>query len=390
MAKHITPRALRALPERPNLERLRKEAKQRLKLLRQTDPAAALAAAQREVARDYGFPSWQRLVALLRPIAEPAPYPGWQYRREKEIQIGEAKERGDWEAMEKAYRELIANTHQSRPDNRDSLEADYALSLVQFSKKPEEARCIFDRLMRKPTPDILSRYALFARMLGEVDIDQWEAILRRAAALGDDAMAFAQYGGFLWQVRGNRSEADYWYRKAAELDTGFSGIDAGMRGLYATMLWEWGDPVTAETWFHLAFAKSRMNMQAMQAFAGMLTAIGRVEEGLALVPEILSHPQLQGWPKRIVCGVELFGWFLRYAQGDEAMRGQALTEIRTRFNGFQPLGRFIDLGRNARAAAAAGHPAPDLVAALAKALQADAGGAAEAIAEVERCPAWRD
>ncbi|MDJ0449266.1 hypothetical protein [Methylocystis sp. JR02] len=388
MAPQITARALRALPERPNLEHLRKEAKQRLKLLRHADPSATLAVAQREVARDYGLSSWRRLVALFRPTAGIVPdVPDWRDHWARVTQMLEARDRGDWRAMEKTYRELIAHT---RPTRRDSLEADFAFSLVQYSKKPEEARRIFDRLMRKPTPEIMAYYARFAHMIGETDIDQWEAMLRRAVALGDDAVAFNHYANFLWRERNNRAEAERWFRKAAEMDTGSPDSDAAMRGIYATFLWEGGDPVTAETWFHLAFLKSRMDLQAISSFAAMLTATGRVDAGLALVTELLSHPRLQELPKRIACGFELLGWFLRYAHGDEGMRRHALTEIRARLAGCQPLGRFLDLGRNARAAAAAGHPAADLVAASAKMLQSDAGRAAEALAEVERCPAWRD
>lgn len=388
MTPQVTARALRALPEHPNLEHLRKEAKQRLKRLRHSDPSAALAVAQREVARDYGFPSWRRLVALFRPtIGFASDTLDWRDHWERQARILEARDRGDWRAMETAYRELIGN---ARPTHRDSLEADFAFSLVQYSKKPEEARRIFDRLMRKPTPETMAYYARFAHMIGETDMDQWEAMLRRAIALGDNAVAFNHYANFLWRKRNNRSEAERWFRRAAELDTGSPDSDAAMRGLYATFLWEGDDPVTAETWFHLAFLKSRMDLQAISAFAAMLTAIGRVDAGLALVTELLSHPRLRESPKRIACGFELLGWFLRYAHGDEAMRRHALTEIRARLAGCQPLGRFLDLSRNAKAVTAAGHPATDLVAALAKVLQSDAGRAAEALVDVERCPAWRD
>lgn len=274
MTPQVTARALRALPEHPNLEHLRKEAKQRLKLLRHSDPWSTLAVAQREVARDYGFSSWRRLVALFRPTAE---FASDAFDRrdhwERITQILEARDRGDWRAMEKAYREAIAN---ARPTQRNSLEADFAFSLLQYSKKPEEARRIFDRLMRKPTPETMAYYARFAHMIGETDMDQWEAMLRRAIALGDNAVAFNHYANFLWRERNNRSEAERWFRRAAELDTGSSDSDAAMRGLYATFLWEGGDPVTAETWFHLAFLKSRMDLQAISAFAAMLTATGRV------------------------------------------------------------------------------------------------------------------
>lgn len=51
------------LPDAPNLEWLRKQAKQRLKVLRQADSGAKLADAQLDVARRYGFPGWRALKA---------------------------------------------------------------------------------------------------------------------------------------------------------------------------------------------------------------------------------------------------------------------------------------------------------------------------------------
>lgn len=49
------------LPERPNLDWLRKTAKQSLQQLRETQPQATLADAQLALARAYGFPSWRKL-----------------------------------------------------------------------------------------------------------------------------------------------------------------------------------------------------------------------------------------------------------------------------------------------------------------------------------------
>jgi ankyrin repeat protein len=54
-----------SLPSRPNLEWLRKTAKQRLAELRKIDPGAKLADAQRAVAREHGFPSWRKLKAHI-------------------------------------------------------------------------------------------------------------------------------------------------------------------------------------------------------------------------------------------------------------------------------------------------------------------------------------
>jgi hypothetical protein len=49
------------LPQRPSLEFLKTIAKDRLQLLRRSDPKARLATALLEVARDYGFSSWRAL-----------------------------------------------------------------------------------------------------------------------------------------------------------------------------------------------------------------------------------------------------------------------------------------------------------------------------------------
>jgi len=55
--------AARTLPDMPDLEWLRKQAKRRLGELRRTRPDARLADAQLDLARSYGFPSWRALKA---------------------------------------------------------------------------------------------------------------------------------------------------------------------------------------------------------------------------------------------------------------------------------------------------------------------------------------
>jgi len=54
-----------ALPARPNLEFLKKLAKQQIAALRKAGQATSLAAAQLALARKYGFPSWRKLKADL-------------------------------------------------------------------------------------------------------------------------------------------------------------------------------------------------------------------------------------------------------------------------------------------------------------------------------------
>ena len=54
-----------SLPDAPNLEWLRKQAKHSLEKLRQTNPDAQLSDAQLDLARRYGFPSWRALKAHI-------------------------------------------------------------------------------------------------------------------------------------------------------------------------------------------------------------------------------------------------------------------------------------------------------------------------------------
>jgi hypothetical protein len=53
----------RHLPTVPNLEHLKKQAKKRLRRLQREDPESRLADAQRALAGDYGFASWEALKA---------------------------------------------------------------------------------------------------------------------------------------------------------------------------------------------------------------------------------------------------------------------------------------------------------------------------------------
>ena len=55
----------RDLPARPNLDHLKKQAKELLQTMKQQDPDTQLADAQHALAREYGFTSWPRLKAHI-------------------------------------------------------------------------------------------------------------------------------------------------------------------------------------------------------------------------------------------------------------------------------------------------------------------------------------
>src|SRR5262249_23032116 len=60
------PDPARPLPERANLEHLKKEAKQRLRSLRLDNPGVTLSPVQLTVARKYGFSSWRSMIASVK------------------------------------------------------------------------------------------------------------------------------------------------------------------------------------------------------------------------------------------------------------------------------------------------------------------------------------
>jgi hypothetical protein len=65
----------RNLPARPNLEYLKKEAKDRLVQLQAGEPNAQLVDAQHALAREYGFDSWPKLKAHVEAVVAPAESP---------------------------------------------------------------------------------------------------------------------------------------------------------------------------------------------------------------------------------------------------------------------------------------------------------------------------
>jgi hypothetical protein len=66
----------RQLPPRPNLEHLRKQAKDLLERLQQQEASTQLADAQHTLAREYGFASWPQLKAHVEASGPISPFTG--------------------------------------------------------------------------------------------------------------------------------------------------------------------------------------------------------------------------------------------------------------------------------------------------------------------------
>jgi ankyrin repeat protein len=97
----------RSLPARPNLDHLKNEAKALHKTLRATNPDAKLTDAQRQLAREYGFPTWAKLRDSVR---------SWMHDRDPSIvnRVLSAFQQQDLDgAMEilKAHPGALSNLH---------------------------------------------------------------------------------------------------------------------------------------------------------------------------------------------------------------------------------------------------------------------------------------
>lgn len=377
----------RTLPQRANLEHLKNEAKRRLKALRRTDPDARLATAQRDLAREYGFPSWRRLkdhVESARATKDlPRPWSESLF-----VEVAAALRRSDTEGAER----IILDMRERYPGDEE-LQAYLADFALNQRKDAASARAIYDRLLTRPNTNILTHYASFLESSGNPDPDELEALYRRAVAMGTgdaEELAFAlnNYAGFLLHRRKDRAGADRLLRRAAEMDYAYPRIKAVHLGFYGRFLWEeHGDAEQAAECFRQARALSREDGLMALDFAILLTATGRVEEGLALIPEVLASWSLTAVYDPVP--IELVCWFLVYAHGPEARRAEALHHLKARLR--SPSGERragTDLRRNAEAAVREGHPAPALLRALTDLLSGRTIPTADALAALHRCPAW--
>jgi TonB family protein len=147
------PGPARPLPERANLEHLKKEAKQRLKMMRLDDSGATLAAAQLATARQYGFTSWRRLVAYVKALRD----------KERQVSINlpqafldglKAEEKSDYKTADAHFRQAIA-------ESPTLIIAHYRLgrSLVR-QQLYSEAFDAFEGLLKIDPENLLAHYEI--------------------------------------------------------------------------------------------------------------------------------------------------------------------------------------------------------------------------------------
>jgi ankyrin repeat protein len=147
----------RPLPDQPSLEHLRNEAKQLLKARRSQDPQVKLTAAQRDVARRYGFSSWRRLKAHVDAI---------DAARAESTYVFDAARRGDLETVRRAL-EAGFDPGRTDPGGRTlhQLARAYGHTAIELLARQHQERDLRPPEVQRATSDILD-----AAEQGKVDV----------------------------------------------------------------------------------------------------------------------------------------------------------------------------------------------------------------------------
>ena len=186
------PQANKRLPARPNLEHLRKQAKQLLRKLRASNSAAKLADAQLAIAREYGLASWKKLTAHVESTRTAASPPAVDL---EEIAHGAVSR------MERAWAESFA--------------------LIERR---------FDRAGERPRWEAVD---LHSPTLREREADEW---ITRKKQLGLYRMAS------LWHAvtvtEGGRAILDFQPTRVLEFFRGGSAIDSPAGGAWRRIDWQ--------------------------------------------------------------------------------------------------------------------------------------------------------
>lgn len=355
MGENPTSAISNSLPPRANLAFLRKEAKRRLKALRQVEPSARLATAQLQLARAYGFASWRRLAAHLNQLLPNV----WGDKLSRALDT--AYSRKDLEAAEAAIRaEMMLY-----PEDDDLLsELGYFLLVERNDRDGAEAIC--RQLLARPGAVGAIHYAHFMASLDEQPHEEIEAVYRGAVETAADqpvylGIALNNYAAFLEHRCQDIAGAMDLRRRAAEIDTGYPRINAQHQGVYAECLWGMGETEEAGRYFRKAMASGLAPNEVALSFAHMLTLTGKSEEGLALLPQILKSPTRL----RFAEGMARLCWFLRYAHGDTKEQALAWAWLRGSLRAGEVAATLpLDLGRNVERVRRM-HPSPRRLSALA-------------------------
>ena len=181
------------LPTRPNLEHLKKQARQRLRELRAHHPGAQLADAQHAVAQDYGFASWPKLKAHVVALASAGgsdhpPSPDYRFERYSE-RARRATFFARWEASQLGSRtieceHLLIGVVHARQDLASARPSRFAPPVAEVRAVVTAGSSVMPALPESvmipfsdTTKSVLARAAEAATSLTHDQIGTWHLLL---------------------------------------------------------------------------------------------------------------------------------------------------------------------------------------------------------------------
>jgi tetratricopeptide (TPR) repeat protein len=144
------------LPERANLEHLKKEAKQRLKAMRLDNPGVKLSAAQLTIAREYGFSSWRSLIDYVKSQSDSE-----AQLRPTDSDLSPAHDDGVEAVGKGDYRTAVTLLRRAIRERPLRIRAHYYLGRALFRlQRHREAFTAFEELLKFDPENLLAHYEI--------------------------------------------------------------------------------------------------------------------------------------------------------------------------------------------------------------------------------------
>jgi len=150
------PDPARTLPERASLEHLKKEAKQRLKIMRLENPGVKLSTVQLTIAREYGFSSWRSLITYVKSQSDKE-----AQLRPTDSDLSPAYDDGMEAAGRGDYQTAVAHLRRAIRERPLRIRAHYYLGRALFRLQLyREAHAAFEELLKFDPENLLAHYEI--------------------------------------------------------------------------------------------------------------------------------------------------------------------------------------------------------------------------------------
>jgi Tfp pilus assembly protein PilF len=246
----------------------------------------------------------------------------------------------------------------------------------RIEARPDTAdKRVLERAAEKAVKEFSSwsSVELKARSLEKSAPDAVDEIYRRGVeAFPSSYELLNNYALFLKNVRKDYDRAEEHYRRALEIDPN----DPDVLGNYAFFLTDIRkDHARAEEHYRRALEANSKHANNLGNYGGLLLALGRLQEGLALLDRALEVAEASDLRTELA--------FYEYANGLEDRRVAALRRLKgLLLEGARSPG--WNLEANVRRAVEDRHPQPEMLAELAKVVAEEAD-----VSTLERFEAWR-